>query len=77
MARHVPGVHIPELVLARVASGGNQKAEAKTVLLEMIRAVNEIEGVAGVHLMGYRNDDMLAEAIEQSGIRRGVSTRAE
>ena len=30
MARHVPGVHIPELVLARVASAGNQKAEAKT-----------------------------------------------
>ncbi len=76
MARHVPGVHIPESVLARVASAGNQKTEAKTVLLETIRAVSEIEGVAGVHLMGYRNDDMLAEAIEQSGIRRGVSTRA-
>jgi hypothetical protein len=26
--------------------------------------------------MGYRNDDMLAEAIEQSEVRRGVSTRA-
>ena len=76
MARHVPGVHIPESVLARVASAGNQKDEAKTVLLETIRAVSEIEGVAGVHLMGYRNDDTLAEAIEQSGIRRGVSTRA-
>ncbi len=76
MARHVPGVHIPESVLARIAGADNQKAEAKTVLLETIRAVSEIEGVAGVHLMGYRNDDMLAEAIEQSGIRRGVSTRA-
>jgi hypothetical protein len=41
-----------------------------------MRAVSEIEGVAGVHLMGYRNDDMLAEAIAESGIRRGVSTRA-
>jgi 5,10-methylenetetrahydrofolate reductase len=76
MARHVPGVHIPESVLARVASAGNQKDEAKIVLLETIRAVSEIEGVAGVHLMGYRNDDMLAEAIEKSGIRHGVSTRA-
>jgi methylenetetrahydrofolate reductase (NADPH) len=76
MARHVPGVHIPEQVLARVAGADNQKTEAKTVLVETIKAVSEIEGVAGVHLMGYRNDDMLAEAIEQSGIRRGVSTRA-
>jgi 5,10-methylenetetrahydrofolate reductase len=76
MARHVPGVHIPESVLQRVAGADNQKAEAKTVLIETIRAVSVIEGVAGVHLMGYRNDDMLAEAIEDSGIRRGVSTRA-
>ncbi len=76
MAHHVPGVHIPESVLARVACADNQKAEAKTVLIVTLRAVSEIEGIAGVHLMGYRNDDMLAEAIEQSGIRRGVSTRA-
>jgi methylenetetrahydrofolate reductase (NADH) len=76
MAQHVPGVHIPESVLARVGGAADQKAEAKMVLVETIRAVSEIGGVAGVHLMGYRNDDMLAEAIEQSGIRRGVSTRA-
>ena len=76
MAQHVPGVHIPEAVLARVAGAVDQKAEAKIVLVETIKAISDIGGVAGVHLMGYRNDDMLAEAIEQSGIRRGVSTRA-
>jgi len=76
MAQHVPGVYIPESVLARVAGANDQKAEAKAVLVETIRAISDIAGVAGVHLMGYRNDDMLAEAIEQSGIRRGVSTRA-
>ncbi len=76
MAQHVPGVHIPESVLARVAGANDQKAEAKAVLVETIRAVSDIAGVAGVHLMGYRNDDILAEAIEQSGIRRGMSTRA-
>jgi 5,10-methylenetetrahydrofolate reductase len=76
MAQHVPGVHIPESVLARVASAADQKAEAKTILVETIRAIGEIGGVAGVHLMGYRNDEMLAEAIEQSGIRRGITTRA-
>jgi len=41
-----------------------------------MRAVSEIEGVAGVHLMGYRNDDMLAEAIAESEIRCRVNTRA-
>jgi 5,10-methylenetetrahydrofolate reductase len=76
MAQHVPGVHIPESVLQRIAGAENEKAEAKAVLVETIRAVSEIEGVAGVHLMGYRNDDMLAEAIAESGVRRGASTRA-
>jgi methylenetetrahydrofolate reductase (NADPH) len=76
MVQHVPGVHIPESVLKRVGGADNQKAEAKAVLIETIRAVSEIEGVAGVHLMGYRNDDVLAEAIAESGVRRGAGTRA-
>jgi len=46
------------------------------VLIETMRAVGQIDGVAGVHLMGYRNDDILAEAIAESGIRRSVSMRA-
>ena len=76
MVQHVPGVHIPESILRRIAGAQNQKAEAKTVLVETMRAVSEIEGVAGVHLMGYRNDDMLAEAITESEIRCRVNTRA-
>jgi 5,10-methylenetetrahydrofolate reductase len=76
MIQHVPGVHIPESVLQRIAGAENQKVEAKTVLVETMRAVSEIEGVAGVHLMGYRNDDMLAEAIAESEIRCRVNTRA-
>jgi 5,10-methylenetetrahydrofolate reductase len=76
MVEHVPGVHIPESVLRRIAGADDQKAEAKAVLVETMRAVSEIEGVAGVHLMGYRNDEVLAEVIAESGIRRRVSTRA-
>ena len=76
MVQHVPGVDIPETVLRRISGADNQKAEAKAVLVETMRAVGDIEGVAGVHLMGYRNDEVLAEAITESGIRRRVSTRA-
>ncbi len=76
MAERVPGVHIPAAVLSRIAAAENQKIEAKTVLVETIRAVSEIEGVSGVHLMGYRNDDILAEAIVDSGIRHRIGTRA-
>ena len=70
MVQHVPGVHIPESILQRIAGAADQKAEAKALLVETMRAVSQIEGVAGVHLMGYRNDEMLAEAIVESGVRR-------
>lgn len=76
MAERVPGVHIPDAVTRRIAGAENQKLEAKAVLIETMRAVGQIDGVAGVHLMGYRNDDILAEAIAESGIRRSVSMRA-
>jgi methylenetetrahydrofolate reductase (NADPH) len=39
-----------------------------------MRAASKIEGVAGVHLMGYRNDEVLAEAIIESGVRPEVGT---
>ena len=51
MAEHVPGVHIPEAVPARIAGADDQKAEGKKMLIETIRALSAIEGVAGVHLM--------------------------
>jgi 5,10-methylenetetrahydrofolate reductase len=76
MREHVPGVHIPDAVLRRIAAAENQKSEAKAVLVETIRAVRQIDGVGGVHLMGYRTDEILAEAIVESGIRGSVSTQA-
>jgi methylenetetrahydrofolate reductase (NADPH) len=76
MTTHVPGVHIPDTLIERIARSDNQKAEGKAVLIETMRALRDIEGIAGVHLMGYRNGQVLAEAIEESGIRRDVQTRA-
>ncbi len=69
MAHHVPGVHVPEAVIARIAAARDQRAEGLAVLVETIEAVRGIGGVAGVHLMGHRNEDVLAEAIRRSGIR--------
>ncbi len=69
MASHVPGVHVPAAVLARIAACADQKAEAKRVCIETIGAVADIEGVAGIHVMGHKNEDVLAEIINESGLR--------
>src|ERR1035437_9055849 len=63
MAAHVPGVHVPPELLARIAAAPDQKAEAKQVCIETIQALARIEGVAGVHVMGHKNEDTLAEII--------------
>ena len=69
MAKHVPGVHVPPELLARIAAAPDQKAEAKQVCIETIQALARIEGVAGVHVMGHKNEDTLAEIIAESGLR--------
>ena len=45
----------------------------KRVLLEIIAGLRNIEGVGGVHLMGHKNEGMLAEAIAESGLREKVA----
>ena len=56
MSQHVPGVHIPEEPLRRIAGAQDERAEGLAILVETIRAIRDIEGVAGVHLMGHRNE---------------------
>ena len=74
MAHHVPGVHIPERVIERIAGAADQRAEAKRILIETIHAVTEIEGVGGVHLMSHKHERLLAETIVEAGLRRPNGT---
>jgi 5,10-methylenetetrahydrofolate reductase len=76
MAHHVPGVHIPADTIHRIGAAEDQKAEGLEVLIETIAAVRAIPGVAGVHLMGHRNEDILAEAIRRSGLARSTARSA-
>jgi methylenetetrahydrofolate reductase (NADPH) len=69
MANNVPGVHVPPALLARIAAAPDQKAAAKQVCIETIQALARIEGVAGVHVMGHKNEDTLAEIITECGLR--------
>lgn len=68
MAHNVPGVHIPDPVLDRIAAADDQRAEAKAVCVETIAALREMEGVGGIHLMGYRNEKTLVEILQEAAI---------
>jgi methylenetetrahydrofolate reductase (NADPH) len=66
--KNVPGVHIPDTIVDRLAKSENQKEEGKKICIEMIQQVREIEGIAGVHVMAYRQEEAVAEIIDKSGI---------
>ncbi len=68
---NVPGVHIPDSVIARLEGAKNPRQEGKQLCIDIIGQVREIEGVAGVHVMAYRQEELVAEIIHESGVLRG------
>ncbi len=65
---HVPGVHIPQAVIQRIEQAEDQKREGIEICIETIHALQEIRGVQGVHLMGHKNEAILADIIRESGL---------
>lgn len=68
---NVPGVHIPDAVVRRLEGARDQKAEGKRLCIDIINEVKEIPGVAGVHVMAYRQEEYVAEIVSDSGVLRG------
>jgi methylenetetrahydrofolate reductase (NADPH) len=70
MRSRIPGVHIPDGVLDRLRQlpADRQRAEGKRICIEIIQEVREIPGVAGVHVMAYRQEELVAEIIEEAGL---------
>ncbi len=68
---NVPGIHIPDSIIQRLEGAENQKLEGKKICIEMMQQIREIEGVAGVHVMAYRQESLVAEVVEESGVLKG------
>jgi methylenetetrahydrofolate reductase (NADPH) len=71
MRTHVPGVHIPDAVIARLAGATDQAREGRRLCVDLIREVRAIRGVRGVHVMAYRQEEAVAEVIAESGVLEG------
>ncbi|MBT3557274.1 MAG: methylenetetrahydrofolate reductase [Rhodospirillales bacterium] len=66
--KNVPGIHIPDSIIDRIEGADDQKLEGKKICIEMMQAVAEIEGVAGAHVMAYRQESLVAEIVKESGV---------
>ena len=72
MRSRVPGVHIPDAVVDRLAKTPRKgkRAEGIQICVEIIEEVKQIEGVHGVHIMAYRQEETVPEIVERAGILR-------
>jgi len=68
---NVPGIHIPDAVISRLEGAKDQKEEGRKICVEIIREVKQITGVAGVHLMAYRQEELVAQIVAESGVLAG------
>lgn len=64
----IPGVHIPDEIIARLEGAKSQKAEGRKIAVELMQQMAEIEGVNGVHLMAYRQEQWVGEIVQASGV---------
>lgn len=71
MRSNVPGIHIPDHVITRLEGAEKQGAEGKKICIELIQQMREIKGVAGVHVMAYRREELVSEIIQDSGVLEG------
>ncbi len=70
LRNRIPGVVIPDDVLRRLRGvpTDQEKEEGRRICIEMIQQVREISGVSGVHVMAYRQEELVAEIIEDAGL---------
>jgi methylenetetrahydrofolate reductase (NADPH) len=76
MRRRVPGVLIPDDLIARLERAADPRREGARICVETIQRLRELPGVAGVHLMAHRHHDLVPEIVGESrvlGERRALS----
>ena len=68
---HVPGVHIPDEVIERLAGARDGALEGRKLCIDLIQQIRTLKGVHGVHVMAYRQEETVAEIIDRSGVLGG------
>jgi len=70
MRQNVPGVVIPDEVIARLkgVASDKQRLEGKQLCIDIVREVREIPGVHGIHIMAYRQEEQVQDIVEESGL---------
>ena len=55
----------------RLERASDAREEGRRICIELIRAVREIPGVAGIHLMAHRQERLVRSIVVESGVLAG------
>jgi 5,10-methylenetetrahydrofolate reductase len=73
---NVPGIHIPDAVIDRIENADDQRLESKKICIEIMQQIKEMPGISGVHVMAYRQEELVSEVVHESGILQGRTVAA-
>jgi methylenetetrahydrofolate reductase (NADH) len=71
MRKNVPGMFVPDALVARLGGAKDQAAEGRSICVELIQEMREIRGISGVHIMAYRQEESVQEIVERTGVLQG------
>jgi methylenetetrahydrofolate reductase (NADPH) len=65
-------VSIPDAIVERMRKtlSQNKREEGKKICIEIIQQVMEIKGIAGIHMMAYKQAEAGAEILEEVGLAK-------
>ncbi len=68
MKNNVSGISVPDELINRLKGAKDKKAEGVQICVETIKHVQQIEGVAGVHIMAIAWEEIVPEIVERAGL---------
>ena len=63
MNKNLFGINIPEEVINRIEQSNDENLEGMKICIELVEKYKSIEGVSGIHLMGYKQEQDIASVI--------------
>lgn len=68
--REVPGIEVPDDVIARIEGvpADRQEDEGVRIATEICEEVRAMPGVAGIHLMSIKGDEAIVRVVEELGL---------
>ncbi len=63
MNKNLFGINIPENIIDRIEQSDDESLEGIKICIELIEKYKSIDGVKGIHLMGYKQEQEIATVI--------------